>query len=355
MNKALQLDVHLRMDSKIVVDPGMIQKMQWIETLWERSHKFVIVTDDHVRDLHGIGLQRRLKERGLTVELISIPPGEKSKTREWKEKIEDQMMQMRLGRDTTLIALGGGVVTDLGGFVAATYCRGIHFISIPTTLLGMVDASIGGKVAVNSPYGKNLIGAYYHPEQILIDRELLGTLPSCELRNGMAEVIKYGAIGSMSLIEKLESGLSMDEWLVDCCMQKQQVVQKDPNEKGLRRILNFGHTIGHAIEVLTEHEISHGEAVALGMHLEANLSVNLGYLSKEEHKRLRRLIQKTGFSLELPRGLSKEDLLQVMTLDKKSRRGQARFVLLEKVGQVHPFEGEYCRPVNSSCIAEVLK
>jgi 3-dehydroquinate synthase len=319
------------------------------------SKHFAMITDHSVRNLLGNSLQERLKKEGLDVHLFSVEPGETSKSRKQVEILEDQMFQVGLGRDSAIIALGGGVICDLAGFVAATFCRGIPFISIPTTLLAQVDASIGGKVGINIPFGKNLIGAFHPPSLIVIDPETLSTLPANHYRNGMAEVIKYALIASAELFEKLQGDLSIEECIATGCRIKKEVVEKDPKEKGLRRILNFGHTIGHALEAATEYQLHHGEAVALGILAEGYLSYRLGYLQEGKFFQIKRLLEKYRFSLQLPKGLNREKMIYRMALDKKTISNRPRFVLLRDIGEVHPFEGAYCRHVDEVLLEEALQ
>ncbi|MBP9841051.1 MAG: 3-dehydroquinate synthase [Simkaniaceae bacterium] len=313
------------------------------------SH-LVIITDDHLASLYGQPLKKKLQE-GRRIDLISFPPGEKSKTRETKAWIEDELFALGLGRDGFLIALGGGVVTDLTGFVASTYCRGIPYLSIPTTLLGMVDAAIGGKTGVNLPGGKNMIGTFYPPTEVIIDTKFLESLGEKELREGMAEVIKYGAIWDEPLFQNLFSFQGWNlSWLspfIERSVQiKEEIVKRDPKEEGLRRILNFGHTIGHAIETLETYSVSHGDAIAMGMIGEA-------YLTGHEAP-LIEIIEKLGFPLRLSPHVTAEALFEVMKKDKKGENKTARFVQLEKLGKTHSFNGAYCTKIEDKTLFNAL-
>jgi 3-dehydroquinate synthase len=292
-----------------------------------------IITDTCVKKLYGDQLQNSLAERGLKAKLFSFPAGEQSKSREVKERIEDEMFDEGFSRDTLIIALGGGIVTDLAGFVAATFCRGIPYISIPTTLLGMVDASHGGKVGVNTRHGKNLIGAFHRPLDVIVDLTFLQTLPQEELLNGKAEIIKYGLIHTKEIL-----GKALDVELIEECIRiKKEIVLLDPLDKGIRRILNFGHTFGHAVEKVYGYNISHGQAVALGMVLESNVSFECGLLSKDERDTITDLIQENGFTLSWD--LPHEVIMSALTADKKTMDGSPRFVLLEKIGKAATFNG----------------
>ncbi len=332
----------------------IFESMTALANLLEKKGKrYALVTDTHVEKLYGRKLQRQLKQKGFDVELIVIPPGEQAKTRQTKADIEDQMLEHKLGVDTTVIALGGGVVTDLVGFVAATYCRGIPLISVPTTLLGMVDASIGGKTGVNVAKGKNLIGIYHFPSLVLIDPEFLKTLSKEELRNGMAEVIKYGLIASKKLFTIVENGVDLLEAIARSIEIKMAVVEKDPFEqKGYRRVLNFGHTIGHALESLLNYEIGHGDAVAIGMLMESYLSMRMGYLKEQDFNRIHHLLKNQDFPLEILKKVTCARLIKAMALDKKSLENVPRFVLLQSIGRTVSFDGEYCTPVKPKLIEE---
>jgi 3-dehydroquinate synthase len=341
------------MQSEIIIQEGLLQSSSWIQRVKTLSMRCILITDDHVQEVIAKQLQDRLEAQGCLVCLFSVPAGERSKTRQMKASLEDRMLDAKCGRDSVLLAVGGGVVTDLAGFVAATYCRGIPWVCIPTTLLGQVDAGIGGKVGVNTPHGKNMIGAYYPPRLVFIDPTILYSLPQREHLNGMAEVIKYALITSPSLFQQLEEGLCWEKCIGECAAIKQEIVEKDPHERGLRRILNFGHTVGHAIE--TAYQISHGAAVAIGLFVESELSYRLGYLKKEAVLQIHRLLKQFGFSLQLPPSLDPHLLVELMQLDKKALHSQPRFVLLQAIGTVHPFEGAYCAPVDQHIVEGVLQ
>jgi 3-dehydroquinate synthase len=320
-----------------------------------------LITDSHVEKLFGLDLIQHFRKEGWNIELLSFPAGEKHKTRETKAALEDQLLRLNFGRDCTLIALGGGVVTDLVGFTAATFCRGVSFYSIPTTLLGMVDASLGGKTGVNTIYGKNQIGAFYPAHKIIIDLCLLDALPEREWINGMAEIIKYGAIASPALFDMLEQSVEKwamrdPEFLAEIIFQsiqiKKSVVEEDPQETGLRAVLNFGHTIGHALETMTGYALSHGEAIALGMIVESWMSQQLGLLNSAEMMRLHCLFKKYNFSLTWPDPFDADSFKEALSRDKKAKDAEPRFVLLKAIGSVIE---EHCRKVPSELIYAGLK
>src|SRR3989454_261462 len=238
-----------------------------------RGRRYVVVTDPPPTR-HGESLLAAFRRRGLTADLVSFPAGEGSKSRRVRDEIEDGIIRLGAGRDTALLALGGGVVGDLVGFVAATFKRGVPYIQVPTTLIGMVDSSIGGKTGINHPAGKNLIGAFHQPSAVYIDVDSLRSLPDRHYASGLAEVIKSGVIADRSLFSSLETHLDrilrrepdlLSRVIEACCRIKAKVVMEDPNESNRRKILNYGHTVGHAIETLSGFRLAHGEAVAIGM------------------------------------------------------------------------------------------
>ena len=261
-----------------------------------------------------------------------------------------------------MVALGGGVVGDMTGFAAATWLRGINVVQVPTSLLAMVDASIGGKTGVNHPLGKNLIGAFHQPRLVLIDPDVLKTLPAREFRSAMAEVIKYGVIWDAELFGKLEKCKRLDqmryvkadllaEILSRSCQAKAEVVSKDEKESGLRAILNYGHTIGHAVESLTRYKvINHGEGVAIGMAASSRLAVELGMWDQECDRRQSALIEKAGLPAKLPAGVDVEEILHTLQLDKKVQDGKVRFVLPVRLG-----EAAVSDRVDGDLIIQVLK
>jgi len=328
------------------------------------ASRFAIITDDKVASLYGKQLQEYLNASGLEVYLFSFPNGEQNKTRATKELLENQLFEKGLGRDTCLIALGGGVVTDVAGYVAATYCRGIPLVMIPTSLLGMVDASIGGKTGVNVPYGKNMLGCIYQPKKVVIDLATLNSLPKKELANGVVEMIKHGLIADYKLFEALEKHsdqlLALDSSVVqkaifESCRIKKEIVEQDEKEKGKRHLLNFGHTVGHALERLTEYTLSHGEAVAIGLLVESYLSLRLGALDQKSFDRIIKILLQYGLPLRLPSRFSIPTILDAMALDKKSLRGEPRFVVIDALGSSLSYDSSYCTHVEESLIKNALQ
>lgn len=306
------------------------------------ANAYAIITDSNVGKIYGKKLLKNIQDNNLHAHLIIFPAGEKSKTRKTKEKIENEMLNLGFGRDSCIIALGGGVVGDVAGFVAATYMRGIPYIQIPATLLAMVDSSIGGKVAVDTEHAKNAIGAFYQPKKVIIDLNFLKTLPKKELANGLAEVIKHALIkdkGFFHFIEKnigkiLKQDLEiLKQTIKRSCEIKAEIVAEDEKEKGLRKILNYGHTIGHAIESALNYKISHGNAIAIGMSYAAKLSAKLGFLHEGSVIRQNNLLEYVGLPHKLSHHkLKPRKILEFVQYDKKIANGKLNFVLLNSIG-----------------------
>ena len=346
---------------EIEIGSGILKDMQ---KLIQCGSVFAIITDDIVASLYGNTLQQSLLKKGVLSFLFSFPSGETHKTRQIKEQLENQLFEKGLGKDTCIIALGGGVATDMAGFIAATYCRGVSFLMIPTSLLGMVDACIGGKTGVNVPYGKNLLGCIYQPKKVLIDVSALKTLPQKEWVNGFVEMIKHGLVADRYFFADLEkkSGLlfssdplELQGAIFKSCSIKKAIVEEDEKEQGKRRLLNFGHTIGHALETITHYSLAHGEAVAIGILVESYLSMQLGYLKQDSLEKIHRALLAYGASLQIPQEISLEEMLALMKLDKKSLKKTPRFVLLEEIGTPLSFGGEYCDFVSEDLIKNALE
>jgi 3-dehydroquinate synthase len=283
---------------------------------------------------------------GIQATLAVVPPGETSKSLGRAADLYDELVRLRADRHTAVVAVGGGVIGDLAGFVAATYARGLPLVMVPTTLLAMVDSAVGGKVGVNHPRAKNIIGAFHQPVGVWIDTEALGTLPPREVRCGLAEVIKYGVIRDPQFFAFLEENADAIEAgdpsvlrhvVAVSCRLKADVVSKDEREEtGLRAILNFGHTIGHAVEAVAGYggAIQHGEAVAIGMAAEARLAERLGWIEPGTTARLIALIERFGLPSAIPPTLDADALIDAMGRDKKNQRGQTRFILPRALGRV---------------------
>lgn len=304
--------------------------------------KVCIITNPLVNGLYGGRVVSSLKNAGFMTAVIEIPDGEEYKNLDTVSNIYNNLILNRMERSSPIIALGGGVVGDIAGFAAATYLRGVPFIQIPTTLLSQVDSSVGGKTGVNHPRGKNLIGAFYQPRLVLIDSNVLKTLPQREIKAGLAEVIKYGIIKDASLFSFLEKnhqdilklGSSIDYAIERSCEIKADVVEKDERESGLRVILNFGHTFGHAIETLTDYkEFKHGEAVAIGMNMAARFSYKMGICSHDTYQRIKNIIEMFGLPAAPPQ-IEPDRFIKAMETDKKAAGANLRFVLVKNIGEV---------------------
>ncbi len=305
------------------------------------ADKAVIITDPTVKKLYGHSLKRSLTASGFKVALLEVPEGEEQKSLETAGRLYNELTEFYAERATPILALGGGVIGDLAGFVAATYMRGVPLVQIPTTLLAQGDSSIGGKVAVNHGLLKNKIGAFYHPRLTISDISTLKTLSPRELSDGLAEIIKHGIILDGEFFSYLEENLdkikSLDERVLERVISrsakiKAGVVEKDELDLGLRNILNYGHTVGHAIESVSELKVWHGEAVAIGMLAEARISNRLGILTEDEVARIKNLIAQAGLPTELP-SLELEKLIQAMKHDKKILQGKLKFALPKSIGE----------------------
>jgi 3-dehydroquinate synthase len=343
-----------------IISTGLLLQPSVVNEIQSLGRRFALFCDDKVSSSFGEKWHKSLEKLGLDVSLFTFPSGEQEKSRERKAVLEDLLLSQKFGRDTCMIALGGGVTTDLIGFLSSTYCRGVPLVCVPTTLLCMVDASIGGKTGVNTRFGKNLLGTFYPAERILIDPSMLNTLPPSEWTNGAAEVIKYALIHSFQLFQSLKGWQPQDmayleKILIECIAIKAQVVELDFEEKwGLRRILNFGHTIAHAIELLENYRLPHGEAVAIGILVESFLSMRLGHLLESSFIEIEALVRSFPFALKLSSEVDIEKMRSALLFDKKSAKGAARFVLLRKIGACHPFDGEYCTAIPQEALEEAL-
>jgi len=302
----------------------------------------VIVTNEIVAPLYLEKLKSLLGEQFGSA--IVLPDGEETKSLNTIAQIYDHLLEAKYDRKTTLIALGGGVVGDITGFAAATYLRGINFIQVPTTLLAQVDSSVGGKTGVNHTLGKNLIGAFYQPQCVLADTDVLRSLPVREIKAGIAEVVKYGLINDEAFFEWLAANsdgiVSLDTDIIAeavkiCCAAKADIVAQDEKESGVRALLNLGHTFGHAIETATGYgTLLHGETVSMGMVMAADLSRRLGWLSTDQAGRIRQVLEQNfGMPVEPPADITVEQYLELMSSDKKAELGKIRFVLLKAIGE----------------------
>lgn len=328
----------------IKIEPGLLDHLgAEIRRALPQAPRTIVVTDRHVGRLYGPRVERALKRAGYPVDRVSIPGGERCKTLPVASTTIDRLVALGADRHTLLVALGGGVVGDLTGFVASIYMRGIPFIQVPTTMLAQVDASVGGKVAVDHPKAKNMIGSFHQPRAVFTDPLALRTLPEREYKNGLAEVVKSGMIGNPDLFAWLERSaeeiLAREEAAVLHCISaaaglKAAVCSRDEREAGERVILNYGHTVGHAIETATGYDrFRHGEAVSIGMDVEARLAERLKLCPPGIAERQRRVLSSLGLPIRCPRAVHRQ-VMEAMKHDKKARAGRMRFVLPVRIGEV---------------------
>jgi 3-dehydroquinate synthase len=318
-----------------------------LQTLRLRKGVIVIITDTNVADLYAEAFFKELKEFKSNTILLRIQPGEASKSRSVKEFLEDQLVSLGIGRSDTIIAFGGGVVSDVVGYLAATYLRGISYMVIPTTLMGMVDAAIGGKNGINHEKGKNLMGSLLAPEDVFIEPLFLKTLPNEVYLEGFMEVIKYGLIWDEEFFNSIyEKNISINECIYKSIRIKKIVVKEDPNDLSLRRVLNFGHLVAHAIEKCTAYLVSHGRALWYGMLIESYVSYLKGCLSLESVMKIADLLCREEIRFKLIDKIDPKVLYQAMKNDKKAKESVPRMVLLKRIGKVVSFGGEYCTPIN---------
>lgn len=341
------ISVNLPQNSyEIAIAPNQLKELGSQMQPLKLGKKVLVISNPEIFAHYGDICLASLNNAGFETFTHLIPAGEEHKHLQSIEQIYDIALTHQIERSSTFVALGGGVIGDMTGFAAATWLRGVNFVQVPTSLLAIVDASVGGKTGVNHPQGKNLIGAFYQPKLVLIDPNVLATLPTREFRAGMAEVIKYGVIWDEDLFTKLEHSDLLDQQdsisdelleviITRSCQAKAEVVSQDEKESGLRAILNYGHTIGHAVESLTHYQqFVHGEAVAIGMVAAGKIALSMGLWTQAEAQRQNELILKAGLPTDIPPQLSIDDILEVIKSDKKVRAGKVRFILPTAIGQV---------------------
>lgn len=327
--------------------------------------RFAVVTDSNVKPLYADRIYEGLVKAGYGADVITFEAGEKSKTRQTKEFIEDTMLAKGYRRDCCIIAVGGGVVTDVAGFVAGTYGRGVPFINYATTLLAAADASIGGKTAVDTPLATNLIGLFNQPRKVYIDIAAWRTLPKREIYSGMAETVKHACLADGDFFDYLEKNmervLDIDEETCEYiakrnCEIKYNVVMKDERESGLREVLNLGHTVGRAIETVSGYRLLHGEAVAIGLSAQARLARRRGYMNADEVERVEKLLLRAKLPTAIPDYIDRGELVKKLYTDKKVKDGCLRFVLEKGIGGVVCFgDNIYSTPVSEEEAAEIIK
>ena len=353
---------------EISVAAGLLARAGEIATGAAPAHRYAVVSDSNVAPLYASRLVEQLGQSGESVPLCTVPAGEAHKNRESWAAITDQLLAAGLGRDSTIIALGGGVVCDMAGFVAATFMRGVPVVHIPTTLLSMIDASIGGKTGVDTPHGKNLVGAFHQPSAVIIDPEVLDTLPVSDLRAGLAEALKHGAIADAAYFDFIASSAplllaedpgkrdvpALNHVIEKSVRLKVGVVAADERENGARKALNFGHTIGHAIELLSGFSMRHGEAVGVGMVLEAAAAERAGVTDAGTASRIRAALERAGLPTARPVGPSVSSILESMRGDKKSRSGEIEYAVPTRIGVMAGAGAGYTVRLSDAVVAEVL-
>lgn len=328
---------------QVLVDAFLFSRDDWLSCVSFPSSRGVLLTNDRVGELHGEKVRAFFARRGYEVHTVVIPDGEEHKTLRTVEEVYHQLLALDLDRKSFLLTLGGGVVTDLGGFVASTFLRGIAYYQIPTSLLSQVDSSVGGKTGVNLEEGKNLIGTFYQPSGVFVDLSFLDTLPEREYREGLAEVVKAAFLEGEAFVEFLrhhrEAILRRDksvleEMVARAIAYKKGIVERDEKERGLRSVLNYGHTIGHALERATGYGVlRHGEAVSVGMHGEALLAFWAGISNGETYRLQQAVLEEFGLPLRVFQGVKVEEFFSALHRDKKKERGRVRFTLLESPGK----------------------
>lgn len=327
----------------ITIAEGMLNRLGPELKKLNIAKRFGVISDGHVADLYGRRFMDSLAENKIPAELIPFPRGEQHKNLETVGMLASELAGRGFDRKDGLIALGGGVTGDITGFLASVYMRGIPFVQVPTTLLAQVDSSVGGKTGVDIPEGKNLVGTFYQPKAVYIDTGVLHTLPGEELLGGLAEVIKYGVIADADFFTFLHSHrreiLALDreviaETIARCCEIKARVVEQDEREGGLRRILNYGHTIGHAIEAASRYSLIHGLAIAIGMCIAARLAVLTGHLHQSGAGRIIQLVEEFGMPTTIPPELDRQKIKEYFKTDKKTVGGRVFFVLPTRIGEV---------------------
>ena len=306
-----------------------------------KGEKICVITDDNLNSFYGNSIKEALESEGFLVNIVSIIPGEKSKNFDTVIPIYDKLLDFNLTRSDLIVAFGGGVVGDLAGFIASTFLRGVKFIQIPTSLLAQVDSSVGGKVGIDLPKGKNLVGAFYQPSLVLIDTKILETLPDKFLNDGMGEVIKYAFIKDKGLFKMLSNFKdknelleNIDEIIYTCCDIKRQVVENDEKDTGERMILNFGHTLGHSIEVNYGFEsYTHGEGVAIGMYAITKISEDLALTKPKTAEKIKDLLVKYNLPFETYKKIDNEDIKKSISSDKKNLKGSLNVILIKDIGE----------------------
>lgn len=325
---------------RVLIAPGLLENLEDVLPVGVKTHPLFLITDQNIADLYQTWIQQEL-DGGIIRSVLRVPAGEETKSLTNLHQLWDQFLAEGIDRQSIILALGGGVIGDLAGFAAATFMRGIPWINLPSTLLAQVDAAIGGKTGINLPQGKNLVGAFYPPRSVLIDTELLATLPQEEIVNGMAEVIKHAIIAAGPLLDLCRKGFQQQRSERTALVRaasavKIKIVEQDPYESRLREVLNFGHTIGHAVEKLSGYSLKHGQAVAIGMAVETYMAEHLGVAAAGFYEQVCELLQANNLPVEIPSAMSTAKIVEAARFDKKTRRARLLFSLPAGFGDVKP-------------------
>jgi 3-dehydroquinate synthase len=348
---------------RVTIAPDALARVGEIVRTVAPAHRYAVITDRNVAPLYAERVREALDQSRVTV--LAIPPGEGSKTRETWAELTDTLLADGFARDTTIIALGGGVIGDLAGFVAATFMRGVPYVQVPTSLLAMIDASVGGKTGVDTPAGKNLVGAFHQPAAVIADTNVLGTLPIEHRRAGLAEAIKHGVIADEAYFDSvagiaaeftaLPPGDDRIPALVARSVEiKASVVRQDEHEAGVRKVLNFGHTIGHAIELCSGFSLLHGEAIAMGMVYESALAERLGIARAGTSGRVRAAVLAAGLPCTRPTSISVDAILEAARGDKKTRAGKVEYSLPLAIGAMAAADRGWSMAVSDGAVREIL-
>jgi 3-dehydroquinate synthase len=330
---------------EILIGKGILKDLGMYLSQRKQSGKCVIITNPTVAKLYGSTVEKSLSSSGFTVNILEVPDSETSKSLRIAESLYKKLIECNMDRNSCIIALGGGVIGDLAGFIAATYMRGISLVQVPTTLLAQVDSAIGGKVAVDLDKGKNLIGAFFQPILVLSDVDTLRSLPDHVLRSGLAEVIKYGIISDKDVFDLVDSNMNkiflkeasiFNEIIIKCSKIKAKIIEEDEKEQDIRAILNFGHTLGHALETITNYEkYSHGEAISIGMVFASRLSMKLNTLTLNEFERIKQILKKAELPIFFNESNRENELISIMLHDKKVKNEKILFILPKIIGDVY--------------------
>lgn len=348
---------------RVLIAPGALDRVGEIARATAPAHRYAIITDDNVGPTYAARVRAALGADRSAV--FTVPSGEAQKTRETWARLTDELLSAGFGRDSAIVALGGGVIGDLAGFVAATFMRGVPFVQVPTTLLAMIDASIGGKTGVDTLAGKNLVGAFHQPAAVVADPTVLRTLPREHLRAGLAEAIKHGVIadeGYFNMVSLVAAGIEGTDLAGDAMIAlvarsveiKADVVRRDERESGIRKVLNFGHTIGHAVELLSGYTLLHGAAVGIGMCCESALAEHVGLGEPRLSARVWSAVVAAGLPARVPASVSIDDVIAATYADKKARRGRVEYALPCRIGLMAGADRGWGIPVDDGSVREVV-